>query len=83
MSRIKKIVVVLDDGKELEFESDFPASINVHRGMMEINNFNVPYVEHQPNGVEVLTIVCAPDHIRELVVENNDKIIKSLIDGNH
>lgn len=81
MSRIKKIVVVLDDGKEMEFESDFPASINMHRGMMQISNFNVPYVEIQPNGIEVLTIVCAPDHIRELVVENNNEIIKSLIDG--
>lgn len=77
---IKKITIELNDGSTLEFEPHFDASITERRGIkrVHINNPFIPDIMH--NGIQTLVIVCAPDHIREMLTPVIDAVIDKLID---
>jgi hypothetical protein len=77
---IKKITIELNDGTELAFEPHFDASITERRGTMRVH-INSPFIpDIMPNGRETLVIVCAPDHIREMLMPVIDNVIDKLID---
>lgn len=76
---IKKIVIVLKNDTELEFQPKFDAHISEHRGTTKTypNSLFIPQIIH--NGRETLVIICAPPDILEELKPVIDNIIEKRI----
>ena len=89
MSKAKQIIVTLDDSDEpIEFYPLHEVHISITRGYRDSktvkgieestpNMFSIK----EPNGVEVMLVVCAPNELKEEIVKAAMKIIDEKINS--
>jgi len=85
MGKVKKIILTMENDEDIEFFPLFDTFVSITRGhrnkkfangiMNGIEMF--PVVE--PNGNEVLLLVCAPSHIKQDIVNAAVEVIDRVI----
>jgi hypothetical protein len=85
MGRVKKITLTMENDEDVEFFPSFDCYLSITRGHREkktaegiMNGIEMfPVVE--PNGNEVLLLVCAPSHIKQDIVNAAVEVIDRVI----
>ena len=87
MGRVKKITLTMEDGEDLEFFPSFDSYLSITKGHREKKTANgiisgiEMFPEVEPNGNEVLLLVCAPSHIKQDIVDAAVGVIDKVINS--
>jgi hypothetical protein len=84
MGKLKKITLLMDDDEELEFIPLFESYLSISRGHKDsptAQDTFMGYPVQEPNGNEVLLVVCAPKEIKEEIVKVALEVIDKMINS--
>jgi hypothetical protein len=87
MGRVKKVILTMENEEEVKFFPLFDSYLSITRGHREkktaegIMNGIEMFSEVEPNGNEVLLLVCAPSHIKQDIVNAAIAVIDKVINS--
>ena len=87
MGRVKKITLTMENEEEVEFFPLFDSYLSITKGHREKKTANgimsgiEMFPEVEPNGNEVLLLVCAPSHIKQDIVDAAVGVIDKVINS--
>ena len=84
MGRVKKITLTMENEEDVEFFPLFDCYLSITRGHREkkgLGDLPSMFPEVEPNGNEVLLLVCAPSHIKQDIVDAAVGVIDKVINS--
>jgi hypothetical protein len=85
MGKVKKITLTMENEENIEFFPQFESYLSITKGHREkktaegIMNGIEMFPEVEPNGNEVLLLVCAPKEIKEEIVKVALEVVDKMI----
>ena len=82
MGKLSKVTLTMEDGEDIIFLPKFESYLSITKGyrdkIVDIPNM---FPEKEPNGNEVMLIVCAPAAIKDEIVKAATEVIDKTINS--